>query len=119
MVGLVILAGVIFLGIWAVKKSANAPGRYDALATALTQSGAKFYGAFWCPHCQQQKTWFGKSAKLLPYVECSNPDHTQIKICADAGIKGYPTWIFADGTTQSGEIRPADLAKKIGFDLSK
>lgn len=33
--------------------------------------GAKFYGAFWCSHCYDQKVQFGaQAAELLPYVEC-------------------------------------------------
>ena len=34
-----------------------------ALAEHLTNSGAKMYGAFWCPHCQQQKAIFGRSCQ--------------------------------------------------------
>lgn len=87
------------------------PGQYDDLAQCITDSGAKFYGAFWCPHCQAQKTAFGKSAKLLPYIECSEPNgQGQTEACIDAGIQSYPTWEFADGTRQSGRIDVADLA---------
>jgi thiol-disulfide isomerase/thioredoxin len=49
---------------------AKKPGPYDEFAQCITNSGAKFYGAYWCPHCQKQKAEFGKSAKLLPYIEC-------------------------------------------------
>lgn len=70
-------------------------GKYDKLAQCINDSGAKFYGAFWCPHCGEQKRIFGKSAKLLPYVECSNPDRSQNQFCSDLGISGYPTWEFA------------------------
>lgn len=108
-----LVCGIFFLA----KNKSSKPGKYDALANALTQSGAKFYGAFWCPHCQKEKAWFGTSAKLLPYVECSNPDHTQTQICIDKKIAGYPTWIFADGTIKTGEITPEDLAKQINFVL--
>src|SRR5687767_6111588 len=40
------------------------------LAERLDDSGAIFYGASWCPHCQEQKAMFGASADRLPYVEC-------------------------------------------------
>lgn len=91
------------------------PGKYDALAQCLTEKGAKFYGAFWCPHCQEQKRMFGNSAKLLPYVECSNPDQkTQTQICIDMKIEQYPTWIFADGSKLTGEKQPKELAEKAG-----
>lgn len=75
------------------------PGKYDVLAQCIKDSGATFYGAYWCPHCQGQKKLFGSSAKLLPYVECSLSDgHTQNQTCNNAGITGYPTWKLKDGT---------------------
>src|SRR5471030_1004155 len=70
------------------------PGKYDAFAQCIKDSGATFYGAFWCPHCQAEKKNFGTSAHLLPYVECSNPDgNGQTQICIDKAITSYPTWI--------------------------
>lgn len=87
------------------------PGQYDTLAQCVADSGAKFYGAFWCPHCQAQKTAFGKSAKYLPYVECSQPDGKgQLEICVEKEIASYPTWEFADGSRQSGRLSPEELA---------
>jgi hypothetical protein len=92
----------------------STPGKYDALAQCIADKGAKFYGAFWCPHCQAQKAMFGKSAKLLPYIECSNPSgNGQLQLCVDAKITNYPTWEFPDGERQVGEIKPADLAAKL------
>lgn len=89
------------------------PGPLDSFAQCLGEKGAIFYGAFWCPHCQTQKKLFGKSAKLLPYVECSTPDgRGQLPVCKDAKIEGYPTWEFADGTRQSGEVPLKTLAEK-------
>lgn len=89
------------------------PGTYAPLAQCLTDAGAVFYGAFWCPHCQAQKRLFGDAADLLPYVECSTPDgEGQLPICAEAEIKSYPTWVFADGTRLSGEVPLATLAEK-------
>ena len=86
---------------------------YDAFATCLKDKGATFYGAFWCPHCKAEKALFGSSVKLLPYVECSTPDaNDQTQICKDKKIEAYPTWIFADGSTQTGEIPLATLAEK-------
>ncbi len=32
------------------------------LAQHLKQTEAKFYGAFWCPHCHDQKQLFGQEA---------------------------------------------------------
>ncbi len=92
---------------------ANKPGKYDTVAQCIADSGATFYGAFWCPHCQATKAVFGKSAKLLPYVECSQPNGKgQLPICEEAGVQGYPTWRFADGSELSGERSIAELAAK-------
>lgn len=80
------------------------PGKYDAFASCLKDKGATFYGAFWCPHCQEQKQAFGKSTKQLPYVECSTPDgQRQTQECIDIGIRSYPTWFFATEGTSTPE----------------
>ena len=93
-------------------------GPYDSFAQCIKDSGAIFYGAYWCPHCQDQKKEFGDSAHLLPYVECSTPDGTgQTQICKDKGIEGYPTWIFKDGSQQSGKVEMNVLAQKTGCTL--
>lgn len=86
-------------------------GKYDELAQCINDSGAKFYGAFWCPHCSDQKRIFGKSTKLLPYIECSNPDRSQNQLCIDEKIQGYPTWEFPDGTRIAEVMEPAKLAE--------
>lgn len=73
--------------------------RAVALAQALRESGAKFYGAFWCSHCFEQKQAFGIAAQNeLPYVECY-PDGFRrgtapAKECVAAGIEGFPSWGF-------------------------
>lgn len=67
-----------------------------ALARHLQESGAKMYGAYWCPHCFDQKQLFGKeAAKIFPYNECA-PDGTnpQTEACAQANIKVFPTWVI-------------------------
>ncbi|HEX8591379.1 MAG TPA: hypothetical protein VF696_01335, partial [Candidatus Paceibacterota bacterium] len=90
--GLIVLVVVIGGGYY-LYQNAQKPGIYDTFATCLKDSGATFYGAFWCPHCQEQKRMFGKSAKLLPYVECSEPNgRAQTQVCIDAKVESYPTW---------------------------
>ena len=85
------------------------------LAKALSEKGITMYGAEWCPHCQAQKALFGDAFKLVPYVECPQNE----KICIDKGIKGYPTWMTADGTKYEGEQTLDTLAKLAEFDLSQ
>ena len=91
---------------------------YDDFAKCLGDKNAKFYGAFWCPHCQNQKKMLGSSASLLPYIECSTPDgKAQLQECKDKQIKGYPTWEFGDGTRMTGEIPLQTLSQKTGCSL--
>ncbi len=103
---LIVVGGVVWL-----IRTPGRPGKLDAFATCIKDSGAFFYGAFWCPHCHNQKALFGSSAQYLPYVECSTPDgNAQLQICTDAGVQGYPTWKFPDGTVKTGEVSLADLS---------
>jgi thiol-disulfide isomerase/thioredoxin len=112
-VGATLIAGVYFLSL---KK--NQPGKLDIFAACLGQKGAMFYGAFWCPHCQDQKAMFGKSAKLIPYTECSTPDgNSQLAVCKDKKIEGYPTWEFADGSRKTGKVPLETLSEKTGCPL--
>ncbi|MEK7153973.1 MAG: hypothetical protein AAB792_00240 [Patescibacteria group bacterium] len=98
--GLVILAVVAVLAFWfIVRKPGASAEALDEFAQCLAQKGATMYGAYWCPHCQNEKQAFGDSFRLVPYIECS----TESKKCLDAGIKRYPTWTFADGRKFEGE----------------
>ena len=44
---------------------------YGTFASALGDAGMKFFGAFWCHHCNVQKTFFKSGVDQLPYIECS------------------------------------------------
>ncbi len=106
---------VVVLTVGAVIYQKNAPGKYDDFALCLKDKKVTFFGAFWCPHCQAQKRLFGNSEKKLPYVECSTPDGKgQTQICKDENIKSYPTWRFADGSEETGEVPLEKLAEKSG-----
>ena len=93
------------------------PGELDTFAQCISDKGAKFYGAYWCPHCQAQKSLFGKSKDKLPYVECADSAKAQSDACAAAGIQGYPTWIFADNSSTTGEQTLEFLSQKTGCAL--
>lgn len=113
------VAVVVFVfvgfGIW----NRTQPGKYDTFAQCLGEKGAIFYGAFWCPHCQEQKAMFGNSKNKLPYTECSTPDgQGQLAVCKDVGVKSYPTWILKDGEHLNGAQPLATLAEKTGCELS-
>ena len=69
---------------------------HDGFARCLSERGAKMYGAYWCPHCIDQKEKFGASFQYAPYVECGikGDVHGVAQVCRDEGIKHYPTWQF-------------------------
>ncbi len=70
--------------------------KHDAFARCLTERGVKMYGAWWCPHCQEQKEKFGASFEYAPYVECGIKGnlHGKAQVCTDEKIEHFPTWQF-------------------------
>lgn len=87
-----------------------------ALAEHLTRVGAKEYGAYWCPHCFDQKQLFGaEAAKKLNYIECDpEGQNAQPSACQAAGIQGYPTWEI-NGELYSGTQSLETLAEISGY----
>lgn len=74
------------------------------LAADLQKLDARFYGAYWCSHCYDQKQAFGKQAmQRIPYVECSREGKDeQAGLCKEKKIPGYPTWEI------SGKLYPGE-----------
>ena len=86
----------------------------DQLAEHLTATGGAMYGAYWCPHCADQKAMFKEAAELLPYVECAaDGEDAQPELCQQKGIQGYPTWEI-EGQLYPGVKSLADLAELSG-----
>jgi uncharacterized membrane protein len=89
-----------------------------ALARYLTQIGAKEYGAYWCPHCHDQKMLFGReAAKLINYFECDpKGQNSRAEICqaAAANLKGFPTWEIK-GEFHAGTKSLEKLAELSGY----
>ena len=87
------------------------------LAEQLADRGALFYGASWCPHCQEQKRLFGASQDRLPYVECS-PGGRRGGVaasCDSAGVRTFPTWVFPDGSRVTAVMSLRELADRVGY----
>lgn len=119
---IVVLILVVAIGIiaWLTQRSyAKKTAELTPFAQCLTENGALFYGAFWCPACGAQKKMFYGAADELPYVECSNPDKTRTEECSQilSTEDGYPTWIFADGTKLSGVLTLEGLSQLSGCEL--
>ncbi len=70
----------------------------EQLAKCLSEKGARMYGAYWCPHCADQKNVFGDSFQYIKYTECDpkgpNPD---TQSCQQAELTRYPTWTIPGG----------------------
>lgn len=90
-----------------------------ALAVHLRDSGARFYGAYWCSACRQQKALFEASVDRLPYVECSPDGRNGVRNfdCVANDIKDFPTWII-DGRRHTGVVPAVELAAMSGFKWS-
>ena len=88
----------------------NRTADLKALAQCLADNNATMYGAYWCSHCQNQKTLLGDSFELVNYVECTE----ETQLCLDKKIEGYPTWIFGDGHRLAGELSLKELAQESG-----
>ena len=117
-----LIIGIVFVGIIVSGCVSPEPpvSKYDDLAKCMTEKGTIFYGAFWCHNCTDQKNLFGSAIQHINYIECSTPDGKgQLEVCQLAGIEGYPTWKFADGTLRSGVITLPVLADRTGCEMPK
>lgn len=115
----VIAVAVVGLVFGLNKTASQTPGVSDKVLAdfgqCITDSGAVFYGAFWCSHCKDQKNILGEAMDSIEYVECSTPDgNSQTRECIDKAIKSYPTWIFGDGSFNNGTMGLSELASKTG-----
>jgi glutaredoxin len=102
----IIITIVIVITIIMYTKLSNSNNDKDNLAQCLTKNGAKLYGAYWCPHCKEQKDLFGGSFKYINYIECTE-EKAQ---CVD--IKSYPTWII--NNQEYLGVKSLDQLKKLG-----
>ena len=88
-----------------------------ALVDHLIKSGAKFYGAYWCSHCNKQKSMFGAvAAAKLPYIECAKDgENSQRQLCKDLQIRMFPTWSI-NGKRVEGTRELKDIAILSGYE---
>jgi len=92
-----------------------------AFAQCLTAKGVKFYGAWWCTHCQNQKKMFGDALPYVNYIECEQVPGTSqgsmTDACKTAKIESFPTWDFAGGVRNTGEMTLEKLSEISGCSL--
>jgi hypothetical protein len=92
--------------------------RYDDFAKCLSSKQVKMYGAYWCPHCAEQKEEFGKSFRYVNYVECAIKDSREMaSACKAAGVQHYPTWQFGANPLVEGKFPLQELSDKTGCSL--
>jgi uncharacterized membrane protein len=87
------------------------------LANHLKSIGAVMYGAWWCPHCHDQKQLFGAEAtEVLPLVECAEDgQNPQTALCrSKPQITGFPTWEI-NGEFYAGTQTLQRLAEISGY----
>ncbi len=103
-----VFALILMLAGCGAKTTTTSSPAIAELASCLTKNGATFYGTEWCPHCKDQKKLFGEAFAQVNYVDC---DKTKVA-CDSAGVKWYPTWVFADDSTLVGTQSLEALAGK-------
>lgn len=118
-----IIVAVVFLGSAFLQSKGLSAGSEDTwqvgLAKHLTEVGATMYGAYWCPHCMQQKELFREAFKYINYVECdpkgrrANP-----ALCHEKGVKVYPTWEI-EGNFYPGVRSLEELSNLSGYKEAK
>jgi hypothetical protein len=116
----VIVVLIVLVGAGVFLFSASSVSPMDSFAKCLNDKGAAMYGAFWCPHCAEQKEKFGQSFKYVKYVECGvpgQPPRVQTPACQQMQIKKYPTWVFSDGDRMEAVESLQALSQKTGCKL--
>lgn len=111
---LVVILIVVLLISLATSGTVKSNPALDAFAQCLASKEVTMYGAYWCSHCQNEKSAFGSSFKYVPYVECTQDTAK----CTAAGIEGFPTWIFPDGRKFVGEQGLQKLSEESGCPLT-
>ena len=88
-----------------------------ALAKHLTDIGAVKFGAYWCPHCFDQKQLFGKEAfDQVNYTECApDGENSKTELCQSTGIRSFPTWVI-NGQVYPGTQTLDRLAELSGYE---
>jgi glutaredoxin len=107
--GMVVLLAAGYTAGWYHKNH-----RYDALGRCMASKQVKMFGAYWCPHCADQKEILGKSYRFV-YEECGVPgSHAEQEECKAQGVKVFPTWRLPDGSLKPGVFSAQELSDKTG-----
>jgi hypothetical protein len=112
----ILVAIVVLVGAWEAYDyySHRNVSTLDNFAKCVSSKGTRMYGAWWCPHCADQKESFGFAFQYVTYTECGieGQPHSLNDQCRKAGIKNFPTWQFADGHREEGVLSLTALSSK-------
>lgn len=108
----VVLIGLFGLALWQQVR----PTGLNDFADCLTEKGAVMYGAWWCPHCQDQKAMFGPSFKRIKSVECG-AGKGQFNKDACPNITSTPSWADKDGVLTPGTASLQELSERYSCPL--
>jgi len=114
------VAGLVLLAVTAVVISLPACEHkdYTAFAKCLTSKQVAMYGLYWCDHCAEQKKMFGPSFQYINYVECGvQGSRAEQPVCAQAGVKNFPTWKLPNGSLVEGVQPLQKLSETTGCSL--
>ena len=115
-IAILVLVAAVAIGLYALTRHRQS-NRLNVFAQCLGDKGAKMYGAYWCPHCADQKEILGKSYRFV-YVECGVPgSHAESEQCKALGVKVFPTWRFPDGKLTPGVFQVQELSDRTGCGL--
>merc|ERR1712038_606783 len=78
----------------------------------MKELDTRFFGAYWCSHCYEQKQRLGREAmKNVQYIERAKEGlNSQRPLCEERGVPGYPTWEIG-GKLYPGEMYLDELEK--------
>mgnify|MGYP001198643788 CR=1 FL=1 len=111
-VGIAAVLALAYAGFWYHNNY-----RYDDFAKCMASKQVKMYGAYWCPHCADQKEILGKSYRFV-YVECGiQGSHEESDECKKLGVKLFPTWRFPDSSMTPLVFSAQELSDKTGCSL--
>jgi cyclophilin family peptidyl-prolyl cis-trans isomerase len=116
----------------AAEGESSGPANLTEFAQQLTDEGVRFFGAFWCPHCNRQKALFGAGEDALPFIKVTEGDPAVLgSVVLNAvgrgedltlnptgrAVNSFPTWEFQDGSRVEGYQTLQSLSELSGIPL--
>jgi protein-disulfide isomerase len=85
--------------------TATSSERALKIGADMKELNTRFFGAYWCSHCYEQKQRMGKEAMAnIPYIECAKEGlNSQADLCKERKVPGYPTWEI------NGKLYPGEM----------